>query len=150
MQNNSENLYPIIGTIIQFNITTYSDDSDYNSDDTLEYTEMQPLWVFQDTINSVLRQSFQEQSLISEQNEIVIPKEFYKKHISTERETRNQSMNCLICLSSIVDQEDVCTIHKTNDPCHLFHEKCLKQWLKIKATCPTCRIKVDSCFFKKS
>ena len=40
---------------------------------------------------------------------------------------------CSICLEDIIED----TVHlKCN---HIFHKECLKEWFKIKTTCPICR-----------
>lgn len=45
--------------------------------------------------------------------------------------------DCIICYSNFAEGEDIIKL-----PCsdkHIFHEFCIKQWLKIRSTCPTCR-----------
>lgn len=42
---------------------------------------------------------------------------------------------CSICLNSFHDKEKIVQ----TKCCHLFHNRCLEQWLKIKPNCPFCR-----------
>ncbi|CAK68301.1 unnamed protein product (macronuclear) [Paramecium tetraurelia] len=46
---------------------------------------------------------------------------------------------CAICLSEINDK-NLIKILKCN---HYFHNECIKDWLIIKAECPTCRNKIE-------
>ncbi|CAD8123154.1 unnamed protein product [Paramecium sonneborni] len=45
---------------------------------------------------------------------------------------------CAICLLDLNEQK-VIKILKCN---HFFHQECIKQWLQLKAECPTCRDKI--------
>ena len=48
----------------------------------------------------------------------------------------NQQSECIICLELFKYEENIATT-----PCfHIFHNKCLVEWLKIKNFCPLCRI----------
>ncbi|CAD8126236.1 unnamed protein product [Paramecium sonneborni] len=49
-----------------------------------------------------------------------------------------QSEKCAVCLEDINDQ-NLIKILKCN---HYFHNECIKEWLIIKAECPTCRDKI--------
>eukprot|EP00397_Hematodinium_sp_SG-2012_P013491 GEMP01013700.1.p1 GENE.GEMP01013700.1~~GEMP01013700.1.p1 ORF type:complete len:601 (+),score=128.73 GEMP01013700.1:274-2076(+) len=43
---------------------------------------------------------------------------------------------CSICFENYIDKQEL-----KFTPCnHLFHEECLRNWLKIKRTCPLCRL----------
>ncbi|CAD8111431.1 unnamed protein product [Paramecium primaurelia] len=46
---------------------------------------------------------------------------------------------CAICLQEINDK-DLIKILQCN---HYFHNQCIKEWLIIKAECPTCRDKIQ-------
>lgn len=46
--------------------------------------------------------------------------------------------NCQICMEDFEEGDELRTL-----PCfHLFHSKCVDQWLKVNSICPTCRHKV--------
>lgn len=54
----------------------------------------------------------------------------------------NNSEKCIICLETL-EISEVC---KMKNCIHIFHKKCIKNWLNIKHNCPTCRtsiIKID-------
>ena len=47
---------------------------------------------------------------------------------------------CSICLTEISNEQDTILL-----PCgHMFHDKCIVQWLKIHNTCPLCRYEIQS------
>merc|ERR1711978_820511 len=49
--------------------------------------------------------------------------------------TGTESVTCSICLEPISEN----TPMKDLDNCeHKFHLQCIKQWVKVKNTCPTC------------
>lgn len=46
-----------------------------------------------------------------------------------------QPQECCICLTKYVNEEEVKKL-----PCsHLFHLKCVDQWLRIISCCPLCK-----------
>lgn len=48
---------------------------------------------------------------------------------------KTEPIPCLICLEDIKPSTEIITL-----PCsHSFHVKCVQNWLKVKAICPTCR-----------
>ncbi|KAI8986473.1 hypothetical protein BDB01DRAFT_896077 [Pilobolus umbonatus] len=52
----------------------------------------------------------------------------------TEEETR-QEVDCAVCKDTFVPEETVIIL-----PCdHIFHDDCIKPWLKLNGTCPVCR-----------
>ena len=52
--------------------------------------------------------------------------------IKNQDEHSTDDLDCTIC------QEDLCQEKFSSLPCgHMFHRKCIKTWLKRKATCPT-------------
>ena len=48
--------------------------------------------------------------------------------------------NCNICLSELVQGEEVRTLPNC---VHTFHKKCIDEWLVINKTCPVCRVELD-------
>jgi len=53
-----------------------------------------------------------------------------------------QAMECSICFEKYKEAEEL-----KFTPCrHLFHEECLKNWLKVKRTCPLCRLDLQEAF----
>ncbi|CAD8075707.1 unnamed protein product [Paramecium primaurelia] len=49
-----------------------------------------------------------------------------------------QKETCTICLSDL-NEKNIIKILKCN---HFFHQECIKEWLQLKAECPTCRDKI--------
>jgi hypothetical protein len=50
------------------------------------------------------------------------------------------NLNCIICFEDFKDGDNVTTL-----PCnkkHSFHEKCIKNWLEQKNTCPLCNLPI--------
>lgn len=52
-------------------------------------------------------------------------------------------MECSICFD-ILDSRNEMTTKKTDTCVHAFHSDCLKEWLKVKNTCPNCRTEVSN------
>merc|ERR1712154_276233 len=49
-----------------------------------------------------------------------------------------EQTNCQICMEDFEEGDELRTL-----PCfHLFHAKCVDQWLKVNSICPTCRHKI--------
>ncbi|CAL8098158.1 unnamed protein product [Calicophoron daubneyi] len=47
---------------------------------------------------------------------------------------------CVVCQDSLQENQSVMTL-----PCfHVFHEECVKQWIDWHATCPTCKLNLNS------
>jgi hypothetical protein len=63
----------------------------------------------------------------------VTPSRFAHRSVRTsdvQKETK-----CSICLEEFTRGESVCEL-----PCkHIFHDACVREWLKREATCPVCR-----------
>ncbi len=50
-----------------------------------------------------------------------------------------EQKSCVVCQEEFQDGQDVAHL-----PCiHIFHQKCLVEWLEQKKTCPICQIEVD-------
>lgn len=57
--------------------------------------------------------------------------------IKNKDEHSSDDLDCTIC------QEDLCQEKAASLPCgHMFHKRCIRVWLKRKATCPTCRLEL--------
>jgi len=59
-----------------------------------------------------------------------------KSSKSSRSSSSRKSIECVICLENI-DNKDISEISCSNN--HFFHDKCIKKWLEIKTTCPSCR-----------
>lgn len=42
---------------------------------------------------------------------------------------------CYVCHENFNDDHDIAMLHCG----HIFHKKCMEEWMKIKKNCPTCR-----------
>ncbi|KAM9963000.1 hypothetical protein ACTFIW_006221 [Dictyostelium discoideum] len=62
---------------------------------------------------------------------------FYRP-ISMEIRSREEGQGCVICMSDVEEGQK----YMLTECNHLFHEKCLLQWLEFKAQCPTCRSEI--------
>ncbi|KAG9144131.1 hypothetical protein Leryth_013776 [Lithospermum erythrorhizon] len=62
-------------------------------------------------------------------------KEFDKNTNLGNSTSNNENLECCICLAKYKDKEEIREL-----PCsHIFHLKCVDQWLKIIACCPLCK-----------
>ena len=51
----------------------------------------------------------------------------------------SEEKECVICMNPVVADGFETMITPCN---HVFHARCLEQWLEIKLACPTCRAKL--------
>jgi len=66
-----------------------------------------------------------------------------KKKYEELDETQKSSMDqCAICLNSFTDEDQV--VELKCDKKHIFHEQCIKDWLKRKLECPLCKEEVKA------
>eukprot|EP00835_Amoeboradix_gromovi_P003026 NODE_187_length_15673_cov_0.222743.p3 type:complete len:398 gc:universal NODE_187_length_15673_cov_0.222743:211-1404(+) len=49
--------------------------------------------------------------------------------------------SCSICYNSLIDNTDAVSLLQCN---HIFHNKCISEWLEKENTCPLCRAEVQS------
>ncbi len=63
---------------------------------------------------------------------------FDKRHEESQK-------RCLICLEAFQNNDYVGYL-----PCiHIFHKKCIDEWVKSKKTCPLCMNRIDEGFTKE-
>ncbi|XP_020572058.1 E3 ubiquitin-protein ligase At1g63170-like [Phalaenopsis equestris] len=61
------------------------------------------------------------------------------KEVEAEDEAEVDNSECCICLAKYMDREEVRQL-----PClHLFHLRCVDQWLKITSCCPLCKKELE-------
>ncbi|KAJ1609911.1 ring finger-containing protein [Cryptosporidium canis] len=59
---------------------------------------------------------------------------------SNSTQKSKNSYSCVICLNNIYDEDLVRTL-----PCrHIYHFKCIDEWVKIKSNCPLCNVNLSS------
>lgn len=54
---------------------------------------------------------------------------------------------CAICHNGIAENRELVAAHlqpTENGTLHAFHRQCLEQWQRRKATCPTCRVRLET------
>ena len=62
---------------------------------------------------------------------------FNEREYTESERTKESSKTCAICLCEFEVGENVCAL-----PCddgHIFHTKCIEQWLETNSMCPVCR-----------
>ena len=83
-------------------------------------------------------------------DELPLLKDYFAKYLKSSHNyvselTADDDKNCGICLEDLEDDNEGYTLlnRVMRAPCdHLFHERCLKEWLQIKLQCPICRIEM--------
>ena len=74
----------------------------------------------------------EEQSIEMNNLEIQMQGEMYEMNGDEEE--------CLICAENFEEKDMVIRLNCSS--LHVFHEKCLKNWIQIKPICPVCRSKI--------
>jgi hypothetical protein len=70
-------------------------------------------------------------------NLAVLMKHFQKDIILAE--VKRDNLQCCICLERLIKGKKERML-----PCtHLFHRKCISDWLKVKRECPICKLKLN-------
>ncbi|KAH7650934.1 Zinc finger RING/FYVE/PHD-type protein [Dioscorea alata] len=68
-----------------------------------------------------------------------LPQWRYKDVEANNVQHAHQNTECCICLAKYMDKEEVRQL-----PClHLFHQRCVDQWLRIISSCPLCKQDID-------
>ena len=102
------------------------------------------LYIEEEQYNSVLRDSFEEQSNLKKTNhEINLP---LQKFDTLVQNIKNNNKECSIFLNEF-DNDDIISTTKCN---HVYHNHCIKEWGKYKMSedktkteCPMCRAVID-------
>ena len=78
------------------------------------------------------------QTAIDKLKHFKMEKKYCKK--SDQDPNKLEYPECSICLMEVNDGQDTILL-----PCgHMFHDKCVTQWLKIHNTCPLCRFELPT------
>jgi len=89
------------------------------------------------SVLQMVRQHEQRQTQGAQDDTIeALPTRTYEA--ATSSGAGKEESNCQICMEDFEEGDELRTL-----PCfHLFHAKCVDQWLKVNSICPTCRHKV--------
>ncbi|CAF4398523.1 unnamed protein product, partial [Adineta steineri] len=49
------------------------------------------------------------------------------------------NLQCAICMVDLRENDEA----KRLSCSHYFHDKCISRWLRLRGTCPTCRVTLD-------
>ena len=63
-----------------------------------------------------------------------------KKLYGGVSEKAKESDECIICTEKFAEDTEVCELGC--DERHIFHVKCINEWMKRSTTCPVCRKEV--------
>ncbi len=59
-------------------------------------------------------------------------------NIENVEKLSDDKKNCIICLEDFKNREEIVTL-----PCtHIFHTKCIKDWLIEEKSCPICKFEI--------
>ncbi len=62
---------------------------------------------------------------------------FNEREYTESEKAKESSKTCTICLCEFEVDEKVCGLPCDNG--HIFHTKCIEQWLETNSVCPVCR-----------
>ena len=68
--------------------------------------------------------------------------------VRARKKTTESDMVCAICMCEFVDEEVYINLKCAK--AHIFHEKCIRDWLGIKQSCPICRQEVRAEAYEKT
>ena len=84
-----------------------------------------------DMVDSVIERSLEESIPKKKEN---ISLDISSQKFAELKETPKE-ITCLVCLSEFIADDDIITL----DCNHIFHKKCISEWVKYKTECPHCR-----------
>ena len=85
-------------------------------------------------------ESYLDQNAINKLNHFKMEKKYY---IKNDKENIYELPKCPICLVEIAENMDCISLICE----HIFHDKCITEWLKIHNNCPLCRIEISNHMF---
>jgi hypothetical protein len=97
-------------------------------------------WIDDEEINDILSEQASATKTANDDNE-----RFQQIVDSLEERIWNETNEheCVICLNDFQPNDVVVSPADRKRSCrHVFHKKCLHQWLQIKSSCPCCRQKL--------
>ena len=68
---------------------------------------------------------------------IGFPSSYKLKSFGAWQEDHEELSECVICMQEFKDSDQIAELRC--DSRHIFHKKCIEDWLKNNDTCPTCR-----------
>lgn len=92
------------------------------------------------SVLSMVRQHESRQQAGAQDDTIeALPTRTYQASADGAASGKKEDCNCQICMEDFQEGDELRTL-----PCfHLFHAKCVDQWLRVNSICPTCRHKID-------
>lgn len=72
-----------------------------------------------------------------------------RKTLPQKTSNMEPEVKCSICLRDETSQDDADPLTYISKCLHEFHESCINEWIKIKRSCPICRMNIKCIFYKK-
>jgi hypothetical protein len=69
---------------------------------------------------------------------VVVPTDQEEEIQGTVKAEADEVKECQICLEELDMEKEKARIHECSNCRKTYHKTCLKTWLKIRQTCPTC------------